>query len=114
LYLVRQAALGAENKTFRRAVFGTDDELPLPTGDPLPRGGLHVSIEREEGCDLHFADAQTLFHVPHQGAGTTSYSTALWFIRAAGNTTKGEKAGMADLLRIAGDALWQHKHRSGD
>ena len=115
LYLVRQAALAAGSKTFRRAVFGTDAEVPLPTGDPLPRGGLHLSIEREGGFELKFADARTLFHVPHQGAGTTSYSTDLWFIRAPGDTTEGEKAGVAELVRIAGDSLRrheQHPHRA--
>ena len=109
LYLVRQAALAAESRTFRRTVFGTDGEIPLPTDDPLPRGGLHLSIEREGGFDLKFADAQTLFHVPHQGAGTTSYSTSLWFIRAPGDTTEGEKVGVAELVRIAGESLRQHE-----
>ncbi len=108
-YLVRHASLAAGSNTFRKAVFGTDAEVPLPTGDPLPRDGMHLSIEREGGFDLHFADAHTLFHVPHQGAGTTSYSTALWFIRAPGDTTEGEKAGMAELLRSAGDELWKHE-----
>ena len=111
LYLVRQAALAAENTTFRKTVFGTDAQLSLPTEDPLPADGAHVSIEREGGFDLRFTDAQTLFHIPHQGAGTTSYSTALWFIRASGDTTEGEKAGMAELVRIAGDVLWQHEQR---
>ena len=111
LYLIRQAAIAAESKTFRRAVFGTDAEVPLPTGDPLPRGGLQLSIEREEGFELKFADAQTLFHVPHQGAGTTSYSTSLWFIRAPGDTTEGEKTGVAELMRVASDALWQDEQR---
>ena len=111
LHLVQQGALAARHKTFRRAIFGTDAEPPLQVDNPLPRDGVHVTIEREGGFDLRFADARTLFHVPHQGAGTTSYSTTLWFIRAPGDTTEGEEAGVAELMRIAGDALWQHEQR---
>ena len=107
-YLVQQAALAAADSTFRRAVFDTDAEVPLPHGDPLPRDAVRFSIEHDEGFDLCFADAQTLFHVPHQGAGTTSYSTTLWFIRAPGNTTETERAGVAELMRIADDELSRH------
>lgn len=110
-YLIRQAALAAESETFRRAVFGTVAEVPLPTGEPFPREGLQLSVERDGGFDLRFADAQTLFHVPHLGPGTTSYSTSLWFVRAPGNTTPDEEAGVAELLRIADDELRRHVQR---
>ena len=111
-HLVRQAALAAESKTFRTAVFGTTEEVALPTDNPLPRAGLRLSIEREGGFDLKFADAHPLLHVPDRGARTTSYSAALWFVRAPGAITEREKGGLAELQRIAGNSLRQHKPRS--
>ncbi|MCY4558673.1 MAG: hypothetical protein OXF79_20315 [Chloroflexi bacterium] len=107
LFLVKQAVLANGNKAFRTAIFGSDAAPPLRADNPLPRDGVHVSLEREGGFDLRFTDALTLSHIPHQGAGTTSYSTTLWFIRAPGETTERERAGVATLLRVAGDALWQ-------
>ena len=111
LYMMRQAALAAESKTFRRAVFGTDAEVPLPTGDLFPCDGLHLSIEREGGFNLCFADAQTLLHAPHEGPGTTCYSTDLWFIRAPGEATQAEKVAVVELRRTAMEKLWQHEQR---
>ena len=104
LHLVRQATLAVENETFRRSVFGTHAELPVMTDIPLPSGGTPLSIESDK-LDLKFADSMNLLHVPHQGHGTMSYSAALWFIRAPGDTTEAEKAALTDLRRIAVDAL---------
>ena len=102
--LVRQAALVTENEAFRKAVFGENAKPELLIDNEFLCGNIFISIERS-GPDLQFDDAQTLFHIPHQGPGTTSYSASLWFIRAAGNKTDIEMAGIAKLIQDSKDAF---------
>ena len=105
MYLIRQAALLPRARRSEGRCSVRTPKVPLPTGTPLPREGLRLSVEPEDEFALCFADAQNFVSCPYQGAGTTSYSTKLWFVRAPGDTTEGEEAGMAELLRIANAEL---------
>ena len=111
LHLVQQAALAAKSSTFRRAVFDTDARIDLPIDYPLPVGHMTLSFEKGEAIEFGQADSRTLLYTPPGGPGTTCYSANLWFIRAPGEETAAEQAGIAGLQQLSVERIQEFEHR---